>query len=63
MAGTLFGGPSMFVVGTKSVYVQPDYHATIRRLFSEASILMIADAGHWLHTEKPAEFSTSFQNF
>ena len=44
MAGTDYGGPSMFVVGARSVYVQPDHHATIRRLFPEASILMIADA-------------------
>ena len=56
MAGTDYGGPSMFVVGARSVYVQPDHHATIRRLFPEASILMIADAGHWLHAKKPAEF-------
>ena len=54
--GTVYSGPSMFVVGANSDYVQPDHHATIRRLFSEASILLIADAGHWLHAEKPAEF-------
>ena len=55
-AGTIYTGPSIFVVGAKSDYVQPDHHATIRRLFPEASILLIADAGHWLHAEKPAEF-------
>ena len=47
---------TLFAVGAKSDYVQPDHHATIRQLFPEASILMIADAGHWLHAEKPAEF-------
>ncbi len=55
-AGVAYGGPSMFVVGANSDYVQPDHHATIRQLFPEASILLIADAGHWLHAEKPAEF-------
>jgi pimeloyl-ACP methyl ester carboxylesterase len=54
-AGT-YTGPSMFVVGAKSDYVQPDHHATIRRYFPQASILLIADAGHWLHAERPAEF-------
>ena len=46
----------MFVVGAKSIYVQPDHHATILQLFPETSILMIADAGHWLQAEKAAEF-------
>jgi esterase len=55
-AGLVYAGPSMFVVGANSDYVRPDHHATIRHLFPEASILMIADAGHWLHAEKPAEF-------
>jgi len=51
-----YTGPSMFVAGANSNYIQPDHHATIRRLFPEASILLIAGAGHWLHAEKPAEF-------
>ena len=55
-AAGVYTGPSMFVVGAKSDYVQPDHHATIRRLLPEASILLIAGAGHWLHAEKPAEF-------
>jgi len=55
-AGLVYPGPAMFVVGAKSDYVQPAHHATIRRLFPEASIILIADAGHWLHAEKPAEF-------
>jgi pimeloyl-ACP methyl ester carboxylesterase len=54
--GDVYTGPSMFVVGAKSDYVRPDHHAAIRRLFPQASILLIADAGHWLHAEKPAEF-------
>ena len=54
--GGSYTGPSMFVAGANSNYIQPDHHATIRRLFPEASILLIAGAGHWLHAEKPAEF-------
>lgn len=55
-AGAPYTGPSLFVVGADSDYVRPDHHATIRRLFPKASILLIAGAGHWLHAEKPAEF-------
>lgn len=58
-----YSGPSMFVVGANSDYVTPDHHATIRRLFPEASILVMADAGHWLHAEKPAEFLDLVSNF
>ena len=54
--GGNYAGPSLFVVGANSNYVQPDHHATIRQLFPQASILLIPDAGHWLHAEKPAEF-------
>ena len=54
--GGVYSGPSMFIAGANSNYIQPDHHATIRRLFPEASILLIAGAGHWLHAEKPAEF-------
>lgn len=55
-AGMVYSGPSMFLVGAKSDYVRPRHHATIRRLFPEASIMLMPDAGHWLHAEKPAEF-------
>lgn len=59
----IFAGPSMFVVGAKSDYVQPDHHASIRQYFPAASILMIAGAGHWLHAEKPAEFIETVATF
>jgi pimeloyl-ACP methyl ester carboxylesterase len=55
-AGSVYSGPSIFVAGANSDYIQPDHHATIRQLFPKASVLLIADAGHWLHAEKPAEF-------
>lgn len=58
-----YAGPSMFVVGAKSDYVRPDHHATIRRYFPASSILVIADAGHWLHAEKPAEFIDTVAGF
>ena len=63
VAEEIFTGPSMFVVGAKSDYVQPDHHASIRQYFPAASILMIAGAGHWLHAEKPAEFIETVASF
>jgi len=55
-AGLAYDGPSLFMVGAKSDYVRPNHHAAIRRLFPKASIILIPDAGHWLHAEKPAAF-------
>lgn len=62
-ASNVFSGPSMFVVGAKSDYVRPDHHAAIRQYFPASSILVIADAGHWLHAEKPAEFIDTVADF
>lgn len=51
-----FGGLSLFVNGGKSDrYISKDDYPLIRKKFPEAEIQVIADAGHWLHAEKPDE--------
>lgn len=62
-AGLAYAGPSLFIVGARSDYVRPDHHQRIRQLFPQASIIMITDAGHWLHAEKPAEFIDQVTRF
>lgn len=62
-ANEFFSGPSLFVVGANSDYVQPAHHAAIREYFPAASILVLAGAGHWLHAEKPAEFIETVVEF
>lgn len=49
-----YEGPTLFLAGAQSTYIQPYHHAEIERLFPGASIEFIADAGHWVHAEKPA---------
>lgn len=51
-----FEGPALFVVGARSRYLRPDDEPTVRRLFPQASISVIEDAGHWLHAERPGAF-------
>lgn len=51
-----FPGPTLFVVGARSRYVRPEHEPLIRRRFPQAAIVTIADAGHWLHAERPAAF-------
>jgi esterase len=54
--GDAYAGPALFVAGARSDYVRPEHGAAIRRLFPHAAIAYIADAGHWLHVERPQAF-------
>jgi pimeloyl-ACP methyl ester carboxylesterase len=54
--GATYRGPALFVAGAQSDYVLPQYEPDIRRLFPQAEMRRIADAGHWLHAEQPQAF-------
>ena len=58
-----YDGPVLFVAGTRSDYVLPEYHATILRLFPAARFVTIPEAGHWLHAEQPAAFNEAVGGF
>lgn len=51
-AGT-FGGPTLFVKGGRSDYLQEEHRADVLGRFPYAQFKVVADAGHWLHAEKP----------
>lgn len=51
-----YGGPTLFVAGGLSDYVRPEHHAAIMRLFPNAQLAAIPDAGHWVHAEAPEQF-------
>jgi esterase len=55
-AGTAYRGPALFVAGARSNYIQPEHVPAIRRLFPQARIVRIEDAGHWVHAEQPQAF-------
>lgn len=52
-----FDGPTLFLGGKRSDYIRPEHRATIKQSFPKARIAYIPDAGHWLHAEKPDEFT------
>lgn len=52
----VFDGPTLFVSGGQSNYVRPQDQDRITALFPKAERAIIADAGHWLHADKPQEF-------
>ncbi len=54
--GAAYGGPALFISGGQSDYLRPEHEREIRRLFPNAGIVRIADAGHWLHAEQPDAF-------
>lgn len=51
-----YAGPVRFIAGGKSVYIEPDDHAGIRRHFPQAEIVTLAEAGHNPHLETRAAF-------
>jgi esterase len=48
-----FSKPVLFVKGSLSLYIKPEYETQIKELFPVASVKLIMDAGHWLHAEQP----------
>jgi esterase len=51
-----YGGPTLFLTGGRSDYVRAEHRPAIMRLFPNAQIITIPDAGHWVHAEAPAKF-------
>lgn len=54
--GRRFEGPTLFIRGERSDYVQDADVPLVRSLFPKAEVSTLAGAGHWLHAEKPKEF-------
>ncbi|KAK4529413.1 hypothetical protein CCYA_CCYA01G0270 [Cyanidiococcus yangmingshanensis] len=52
----VYRGPGLFIRGSRSNYVRDSHWPIIQRLFPNASLVTIEDAGHWLQSEKPTEF-------
>ncbi|MBL9186331.1 MAG: alpha/beta fold hydrolase [Opitutaceae bacterium] len=55
-AGDVFPGPTRFIAGGKSAYVESTDHAVIRAHFPAADIRTIAESGHNPHMEARAAF-------
>jgi esterase len=48
-----FEGPSLFVRGGRSPYVQESDLADIQEFFPQARLETVANSGHWVHAEQP----------
>jgi esterase len=58
-----FAGPTLFLTGANSHYVLPEYRPKIQTLFPKVRFAKLADAGHWLHAEKPRAFEDTARLF
>lgn len=53
--GATFEGPVMWIAGGNSTYITDEDEPAMRELFPKTVRMTIKGAGHWVHSEKPAE--------
>jgi esterase len=58
-----FDGRTLFLTGADSRYVLPAHRDAIKRQFSHARFARLPGAGHWLHADKPREFTETAEVF
>ena len=58
-----YDGPTLFIYGGKSDYVQHNHRATIERYFPQAQFAEIPEAGHWVHAERLDDFLATLTPF
>lgn len=55
-------GRTLFIKGSKSSYIKEENLSTIAKFFPEFE-LEVLDTGHWVHAEKPKEFTNTVCNY
>lgn len=55
--------PTLFIKGGDSDYLTNDHQSEVQKQFSAAKAHVIANTGHWLHAEKPAEVLRAIRKF
>lgn len=58
-----FPGKTLFIGGARSRYIQQEDYSLIAKHFPQSHIEMVADAGHWVHAEKPSELQKIIEKF
>lgn len=56
LKGLTYSGHVLFICGRNSPYVSEEHHDTIKEYFPKAEIVYVDGAGHWVQSDKPAEF-------
>ncbi len=58
-----YSGPTLFIKGGNSAYIQAEHQQAIVQRFPHAKAKIIQGAGHWPHAEKPALFTRLLLGF
>jgi len=58
-----YKGPTLFIKGELSGYIQAKHRPTIAKLFPNSRGHVVNDAGHWLHAQKPEQFNRIVNGF
>jgi pimeloyl-ACP methyl ester carboxylesterase len=61
--GTVFEGPTLFLGGANSSYIQENDLPDMKRHFPNCTWISIPNAGHWLHAEQPQAVVTEMRRF
>lgn len=61
--GAVFDGPTLFLKGEASAYIQEKHQPVIKALFPNFQLDVISGVGHWLHAEKPDVFNNLVTGF
>ncbi len=54
---------SLFIRGARSGYIKGEDESLIKNIFSEAEIVTIPEAGHWVHAEAPKALLSTVKKF
>jgi len=60
---THFDNPTLFLRGENSDYIKIEEEHLIEAHFSNATIVTVKNAGHWLHSENPEQFFAEVSSF
>lgn len=58
-----WAGPSLFIKGELSPYIQSEHYSLIHKLFPKAEIKILPGTAHWLHVERPVVFNQIVLDF
>lgn len=58
-----FDGPTLFLKGDRSKYIQESDYVDIRNHFPNSMVKIISNSGHWLHAENPHDFFIKVNEF
>jgi esterase len=63
VTGAVFEGKTLFIKGQQSNYITAENYGVINDHFPNNELTEIEGAGHWVHAEKPKEFTEEVMRF